>query len=265
MQSKCAFLGSLIFAVTLNTSALTITSSTTLNANVYESIQINASNVTLDLNGYNVIGSGTGTGIYVNGRSNVAIKCTRGYGYIQNFGTGINFTSGSGNSVDKIVATNCGVGISINSSNVSLTNSYANNSSQEGIDMNSPSSCYLSMMNANYNVGGGYDQNYGAYTYIYHLNANYNNNNGIEFDETSNFSVIQCTTYDNDKSGLSFTDNATNGSISSCASSSNTQDGIHVKTGSTPLTFTNCSAHNNGDDNLDDDVGGNTYINCSFN
>lgn len=256
----------LVGLFSVNTFALTrISSSRSLSANIYDNVEITANNVNLDLNGYSIIGSGSGTGVLVSGKTGVTIRSSRGYGYIQNFATGIQLLNGSGHTVNKIVAERCVVGINVNaSSSAKLNNSYANSNTQEGITIRDANSLSLYMMNANYNGRDGFDQNRGSSSNINHLNTNYNAFNGLEMDEVKGFYLTTCTNYDNGQHGLSLSDYTINGTVNACNSSSNTTDGVHVRTGSKPITFQSSYGTGNGDEDLDDNVGGNTYNNCYY-
>ncbi len=65
----------------------------TLTTDVYETIQIDENNLTLDGNGYMVTGIGTGYGVYLNGRTAVAVRNVN----VQRFSYGIYLYNSSGN------------------------------------------------------------------------------------------------------------------------------------------------------------------------
>ena len=71
-----------------NSGTIFIRRSTTLQSNIYDSVEIIADNIVFDLNGYNIIGPGW-FGILLNGRKNVTIK----NGGINNFWIGIRLDS----------------------------------------------------------------------------------------------------------------------------------------------------------------------------
>ena len=62
-----------------------ITQTCTLTQNLFETVQIDSDNITLDGNNFTLSGFHTGSGIYMNGRSNVTLKNLR----IENFSYGV--------------------------------------------------------------------------------------------------------------------------------------------------------------------------------
>nr|ABE69174.1 cell surface protein [uncultured bacterium pFosLip] len=74
----------------------------TLHTNVYESIQIQSYNVTLDGAGYTIQGTGSGFGIYIPSRSGVTIKNL----VVKNFTYGVFLNWSSANTLTEITATN---------------------------------------------------------------------------------------------------------------------------------------------------------------
>lgn len=103
-----------------------IDKSTTLQSNIYDAVSIGASNIVLDLNGYNITG-GWGIGIDIFRRTNVTIK----NGGINNFIAGMAITSST-----NIVVNNCTIsqnwwmGISFmasSKSNIVVNNTLAQN------------------------------------------------------------------------------------------------------------------------------------------
>lgn len=105
-----------------------ITKTGTLTQDVYETIQIDSSGVTLDGNGFSAIGSGTGHGVYLYKRSSVTITNLT----VEGFSNGISLYQSNTNTLtDNTVNSNNGIGIRIfmSSSNVLTGNSMSGNGS----------------------------------------------------------------------------------------------------------------------------------------
>ena len=103
-------------------------------------IQIQASNVTLDLNGFTIscggcgstdIPSGAGVGVF--GSQNVVIQNGTVTGFNVNQGSGISFDPTSSGRVDRITASNNVYGIYVGGGPVSITNSMAVGNTSSGI------------------------------------------------------------------------------------------------------------------------------------
>ncbi|MCK9344828.1 MAG: right-handed parallel beta-helix repeat-containing protein [Candidatus Pacebacteria bacterium] len=129
----------------------------TMNTDLTETIQIDSDGVTLDGNGHTLTGYNTGNGIYLNGRTGVAIKNLN----IAGFTYGVYFNSSEGNILeDNIVSgtSNYGTGISLtysNSNNI-IGNSVLSNSWSSGISLYSSNSNTLTgntTSSSNGNVG----------------------------------------------------------------------------------------------------------------
>ena len=100
------------------TGTLTITTDTTLTEDHFGNIVIAADGVTLDCAGFNVVGTGTGTGISVSGRTGVTVKngnvrgfTTFGFAVYNNGagGGGFSIQESSFNTFTENTATNNGV------------------------------------------------------------------------------------------------------------------------------------------------------------
>ena len=68
------------------TGTLTITSNTNLNEDHQGNIVIAADGVTLDCQGHEVTGTGSGTGVLLNGRTGVTVKNCHVSGFLDGFG-----------------------------------------------------------------------------------------------------------------------------------------------------------------------------------
>ncbi len=95
-------------------------------------ITVAASNVTIDLNGFELIGAGAGTGIFLNGGiSNVTIRS----GTIRNWGSyGINGIGNAGVRVEKVVArNNSGSGAIVLDQKAMVSDCLAESNASQGI------------------------------------------------------------------------------------------------------------------------------------
>ncbi|MCK4354914.1 right-handed parallel beta-helix repeat-containing protein [Candidatus Parcubacteria bacterium] len=107
------------------------TSTCTLTQDLIESIEITESNITLDCAGYNMTGSDTGYGVYVNRKTNVAVKnCT-----VNNFHSGAFFYYGSNSTLNNNnVSNNKSHGIRLtHSDNNILVDNIVNSNNDFGI------------------------------------------------------------------------------------------------------------------------------------
>jgi hypothetical protein len=162
-------------------------------------IVVKANNVTIDLNGYTIEGSGTGTyyGIHMSGRTNVEIR----NGTIRNFGaSGIFEDSDSGCShrvINVRVMNNKGSGIDLPGRNHMVKDCTVSNNTWNGIVAQSGSTI---SGNAVYNNGA-----YGIYAgYGSTVSGNASYSNGKDGIYTiSGATVIGNATYSNGYSGIS--------------------------------------------------------------
>ena len=163
----------------------------TLNTDVYETIQIDEDNLTLDGNGYIVTGTGTGYGVYLNARTAVAIRNVN----VRRFSYGIYlYNSIDNNLTDNTSSWNNSYGIYLyNSSDNTLTNNTASNN-HEGIFLRYSGGNTLITNTASNNYSGIYLYNSGDNTLIDNTASNnnlgiylyYNCNNNIVTGNTAN-------------------------------------------------------------------------------
>ncbi|MCK4355205.1 right-handed parallel beta-helix repeat-containing protein [Candidatus Parcubacteria bacterium] len=109
------------------------TSTCTLTQDLTESVEITASNITLDCDGHSVTGADTGFGVYANRKTNVTVKnCV-----INDFHSGIYFYYGSNHSIsNNNVSNNKYYGIRLTrSNNASLTDNIVNSNPAWGISL----------------------------------------------------------------------------------------------------------------------------------
>ena len=188
-----------------------LTSNITLSTDA-NGIVIDASNVTLDLNGHAIIGpgSGSGNGIYTYGKHNITIK----NGMVRDFGeSGIDFagfypsTNVPNFRVEDITAIRNG-GHGIEASRSTITNCTAR-------------------YNGNYGIGGFYSS-------ITNCTATHNGSHGINATSST---VKDCTATHNGSHGI----NATSSTVKDCTAYSNGEDGIYA----TSSTITDFTANSN--------------------
>lgn len=193
-----------------------LTSNVTVSTDV-NGIVINASDVTLDLNGHAIIGpgSGSGNGIYAYGKHNITIK----NGMVRDFGgSGIDFaglypsTNVPNFSVEDITAI-CNGGHGIEASRSTITNCTAR-------------------YNGNYGIGG-------FYSTITNCTATHNSSHGIYATSST---VKNCTAYSNGKDGIY----ATSSTITDFTANYNSSNGIYASNS----TVTNCVANKNKGDGI---------------
>ncbi|MGC9309831.1 MAG: TIGR03790 family protein, partial [Candidatus Nanoarchaeia archaeon] len=187
--------------------------------------RIQANNVTIDLNGYNITGGGTGKGVLVDGYNNSIIKD----GEIYNFTDGVSLKYNLDNTLTNITANSNDYGIYFfRSSNNTLTNITANENNY-GIYLNSESNNNtLTNITANEN-------NYG----IYHLTSSSNTLANIITNENSvlgifskaNFgdTLTNITANSNAGSGIYISSN--NNTLTNITANSNAGSGIYIKKG----------------------------------
>ena len=224
------------------TSNLQVSSSNT------DCIQITGDNVTLDLNGFALVGPGTGTGgrgIYVNSADNVSIS----NGTVRNFrnnGIYIPQTSHNGQLKDIRAYDNVSHGISIAYS--TIVNCTAETNGMDGIyawyctvkDCASNDNdddgiyAYRSKVSDCKCYANGNRGIYSQYSTITNCTIDYSAQQGIEARYST---LINCTVTNNSSHGIE----ATHSSITNCTAYDNGYHGIVT----TNATVTNCIANSN--------------------
>lgn len=108
------------------------TKTCTLNIDLTETIQIDSNNITLDGNGHVLTGYNTGNGVYLYGKSGVAIRNLN----VKSFTYGIYLYNSSNNTlVSNVTNSNRSDGVYIYGSNNILTNNTANSNGNNGITL----------------------------------------------------------------------------------------------------------------------------------
>jgi parallel beta-helix repeat protein len=213
-------------------------SSTTVNA-----ITINASNVTIDLNGHVIDGPGPGSGygIYASAtRYNIAVM----NGTVRDFGHIGVYLAGKNNIVKDMRAyNNFGNGIYVYYG--AVTNCAAYGNGNDGIYANHST---VTNCTANNNVDDGIHAENSTVT---NCTANDNNNYGINAETCI---ITNCTAKEN-TIGI----DANHSTITNCTGSNNGDDGISALSS----TLTNCTAYDNTDEGIY--AGNSTVTNCTAN
>jgi parallel beta-helix repeat protein len=148
------------------------TKTCTLTTNLAETVQIDNDGITLNGNGHMIMGSGTGSGVYLLGRSGVTIKSLT----VKNFTDGIYYNNYPPNS----------------SFGNTLIDNIANSNYRNGIYFSySGGRNDLTNNTANFNLGSGIVLEEGSYnsTLLYN-NASYNKDTGIYLYHSSNNMLI---------------------------------------------------------------------------
>jgi len=233
-QIKIAQTAETTFPIQINESgSYVLTSDLIVTTNV-NAINIDADNVTLDLNGHGIYGPGTGTayGIYARNQFNITIK----NGIVRGFDYGIFLFNdddhrGAGHRIEGIQAfNNSRYGIWAYYGTV--TNCTANNNGDSGI------CAYDSTVtNCTANKNGDFGI-YASGSTVTNCTANKNGSGIYAYRNT----VTNCTAYNNDDDGIY----ASGSTVTNCTANNNGEDGICAFYS----TVTNCTANNNGDDGI---------------
>jgi len=253
-QIKIAQTAGTTFPITINESGSYVLTSN-LTVTTGNAININADNVTLDLNGHGIYGPGTGTGYGISAVNcyNITIKngIVRGFYFGIYLGNDDNH-KGAGHRIEGIQASNNGShGISARYSTV--TNCTANRNDGDGI-----SARYSTVTNCTANNNGDYgiyaprstvtnctaynNGDFGIYAYcstVTNCTANYNGSYGIYAIYST---VTNCTANYNGNYGIY----AIYSTVTNCTAYNNGDFGIYAS----KSTVTNCTANYNGSDGI---------------
>jgi parallel beta-helix repeat protein len=221
-------------------------------------IDISASNVTIDLCGYSLIGPNNGIGIYC-GISNQNVEIRNGT--IRNFNIGIATPAGCDNwRIINIKASNNGnIGIVVDGSNALFDHCTANNNGGSGankIGINATGSALITNCTANYNGAIGIKT--GAGSTVINCTAKSNGTDGINTQDNSRISgcvansnaavginagsncmLSDCIANSNANNGITIVDNS---KVSGCTANNNTAKGINAGNNST-VTNSICNAN----------------------
>lgn len=177
-------------------------------------VEIAASGVTLDLNGFDLLGGAgslNGVSVTVGGQTNIAVV----NGSVRLWG-------GDGVDLTNIGATNCRVEGLLTSGN-------------SGVGIRLGIGCTVSNCSAYNNNGNGILTDNDSTVW----NCSSYNNNGDGILTLDDCTVSNCSTYDNNANGFRLADGCT---VWNCSSYFNSANGIRLGTG---CTVSNCSAYDN--------------------
>lgn len=180
-------------------------------------IEVTANNVTINLNGYSMIGAGYNagtTGHAITGGS--FIKITNGSIQLWR-GNGINV--GSYNRINDIIVYHCGgTGISVGGQSI-ISNCSSSANVSYGFSLGSSSTMYacIAEWNESHGIVGG------AISVIEKCSIHGNEGSGIDLGEES--TIINCTSSDNDGRGF---DSGTDCVFTNCTAYGNGTDGIRA-------------------------------------
>jgi len=234
-QIKIAQTAETTFPIQINESGSYVLTSnlivTTANVNA---ININADNVTLDLNGHCIYGPGTGIGIHAYNRYNITIK----NGIVRGFYFGIRLYNspdhkGGGHRIEGIQVSNNGY-YGIDAYYSTVTNCTASDNGTYGIFV-----YYSTVTNCTANNNDN-DGIYASKSIVTNCTANNNGGEGICAPHST--VITNCTANNNDNDGIY----AFYSTVTNCTANGNDQEGIFAS-GS---TVTNCTANENGNDGI---------------
>jgi hypothetical protein len=203
-----------------------------------DGIVIQADNVTLDLNGFSVIGApGSGYGISVPGtHSNITIRngVVRGWA-----GDGFNAADDQNVRLESVTFSNNTVSGAVTGRNAIVDSCIAASNSLDGFQVGEGGVIRKSTASANLRIGISVDGGplLGAGAYVQGCTANHNGSTGIN---ASRAAVENCAVGGNGVDGIA----VAFGSVSSCVSRQNSVNGFSGQN----TRFTDCSAISNSGD-----------------
>jgi parallel beta-helix repeat protein len=236
----------------------------TFTDNIYDPLVVERNNVVVNGAGHVLEGTGSGNGMYLNGRSNVTIKNIT----IKQFSYGIYLSSSSGNTLSaNTINASTGIfldssaGNNISSNNISNINgvgiflgSSSNNSISANTLTNNANGIYLyasssnnsistnTITNANYGISLDHSANNNS------ISANTianNTNTALYLYFSSNNNSISANTITNDIIGISI-GACSNNSVSSNIITNNTNYGVVLSSSDASIFANNITNNNNG-------------------
>ena len=199
---------------------------------------INATNITLDMNGYNVTGEGSGNGVYITSEN-----ATVENGTIRNFSIGINALLSNDSSFTNIGVNNNADGVSFAScSNNTLINITANNNTDDGIFLSSSHNNTIINITASNNTDDGIELSASHDNTITDVITNDNNDNGIYFIGSLRNTLINITANNNIDDGIELVVSHDNTIMNVTTNDNN--DGIYLN-GNQRNTLIDITANNN--------------------
>ena len=212
----------------------------TLSTHVYETIQIDEDNLTLDGAGFTVTGDGSGCGIYLSGRTGITVKNLT----VAGFSYGIQLYNSSGNAVEEnSTSSNSRYGICLNNSNGNTVTGNSASDNHEGIFLHNSVGNILTANVASNNYSG-------IYLY-YNCNANTltdnttsKNSHGIYLYNSSGNTLTDNTTNLNSYYGIYLYDKCSNNILTNNTTSWNKSHGIYLYNSSGNTLIGNIASRN---------------------
>ncbi len=212
----------------------------TLSTHVYETIQIDEDNLTLNGAGYTVTGGDSGCGIYLSGRSGVTVRNLT----VAGFSYGIQLYNSSGNVVEENnTSSNSRYGICLNNSNGNTVTGNTALENHEGIFLhNSVGNILTDNITSN---------NYSGIYLYYNCNANTlannaasKNSHGIYLYNSSGNTLTDNTTNLNSYYGIYLYDKCSNNILTNNTTSWNKSHGIYLYNSSSNTLIGNIASRN---------------------
>ena len=212
----------------------------TLSTHVYETIQIDEDNLTLDGAGYTVTGDGSSCGIYLSGRTTVTVKKLT----IAGFSYGIQLYNSSGNIVtENTTNSNSRYGICLNNSNGNTVMGNTASDNHEGIFLHNSIGNSLTANITSNNYSGiylYYDCNDNTLT----DNTASKNSHGIYLYNSSGNTLTDNTTNSNSYYGIYLYDNCSNNILTGNTANWNKSHGIYLYNSSSNTLIGNTASRN---------------------
>ena len=212
----------------------------TLSAHVYETIQIDEDNLTLDGAGYTVTGDGSGCGVYLFARTSVTVKNLT----VAGFSYGIQLHNSSSNTITaNNASSNSRYGIYLSRSNSNTVTGNITSDNHEGIFLNDSTNNNLTANTASNNYSG---------IYLYY-NCNDNtltdntaskNSHGIYLYNSSGNVFTGNTTNSNSYYGIYLYDNCNNNILTDNSTTWNHSHGIYLYNSSGNTLIGNTASRN---------------------
>jgi len=212
----------------------------TLSMHVYETIQIDEDELTLDGAGYAVAGDGSGCGIYLAGRTGVTVKNLD----ISGFSYGIHLRNSSGSTITANTAgSNSRYGIYLDKSNGNVMTGNVTSDNHEGIFLSNSSNNSLTDNIASKNYSGihlYYDCNGNTLT----NNTAFENSHGIYLYNSSGNTLTGNTTNSNNYYGIYLYDNCNDNTLTNNTISWNRSHGVYLYNSSSNTLIGNTASRN---------------------
>ena len=212
----------------------------TLTTHVYETIQIDEDNLTLDGAGYTVTGGVSGCGVYLFGRTSVAVKNLT----VAGFSYGIQLQNSNSNSITaNNASSNSRYGIYLSRSNSNTITGNITSDNHEGIFLNESSKNKLTANTASDNYSGIYLY-YNCNDNTLTDNTTSENSHGIYLYKSSGNTLTGNTANSNSYYGIYLYDNCNNNALTGNTSSWNKSHGVYLYNSSSNALIGNTASRN---------------------